>query len=160
MPLRVVALDGIVTSIVTGQLRLVGRLGYDEKDGKGTIVFFPTKVGPVPSDGELRNNVNLTLRAKNPIDIMHCCRVIFPADLVHLSSYRVENFPFAGWSRREIHAGMGNQPRSAHGFAYGVLPTAAPNRKRSHGFVPTKINMDGPSARSMAYSSNPPGNRA
>ena len=36
MPLRIVALDGIAASIVTGQLTLVGRLGYDEKDGKGT----------------------------------------------------------------------------------------------------------------------------
>jgi hypothetical protein len=62
MPLRVVALDGIAASIVAGQLTLVGRLGYDEKDGKGTIVFFPTKVEPAPSDGKLRNYVSLTLR--------------------------------------------------------------------------------------------------
>ena len=63
MPLRIVALNGIAASIVTGQHTLVGRLGYDEKDGKGTIVFFPTKVEPAPSDGKLRNYVNLTLRA-------------------------------------------------------------------------------------------------
>lgn len=63
MSLRIVALNGIAASIVTGQHTLVGRLGYDEKDGKGTIVFFPTKVEPAPSDGKLRNYVNLTLRA-------------------------------------------------------------------------------------------------
>jgi hypothetical protein len=74
MPLRIVALDGIAASIVTGQLTLVGRLGYDEKDGKGTatkeqsIVFFPTKVEPAPSDGKLRNYVNLTLRAGQDAD--------------------------------------------------------------------------------------------
>jgi hypothetical protein len=68
MSLRIVALNGIATSIFTGQHTLVGRLGYDEKDGKGTaskeqsIVFFPTKVEPAPSDGKLRNYVNLTLR--------------------------------------------------------------------------------------------------
>jgi hypothetical protein len=63
MSLRVVALNGIATSIAAGQHTLVGRLGYDEKDGKGTIVFFPTKVEPAPSDGKLRNYVILTLRA-------------------------------------------------------------------------------------------------
>jgi hypothetical protein len=75
MPLRIVAVDGktignsIAASIVTGQLTLVGRLGCDEKDEKGTatkeqsIVFFPTKVEPAPSDGKLRNYVILTLRA-------------------------------------------------------------------------------------------------
>jgi len=63
MPLRIVALNGLAASIVTGQLTLVGRLGYDEKDGQGTVVFFPTKVEPAPSDGKLRNYVNLTLRA-------------------------------------------------------------------------------------------------
>jgi len=74
MPLRIVALDGIAASIVTGQLTLVGRLGYDEKDGKGTatkeqsIVFFPTKVEPAPSDGKLRNYVNLTLRVGQDAD--------------------------------------------------------------------------------------------
>jgi len=74
MRLRIVALNGIAASIVTGQLTLVGRLGYDEKDGKGTatkaqsIVFFPTKVEPAPSDGRLRNYVNLTLRAGQDAD--------------------------------------------------------------------------------------------
>jgi hypothetical protein len=80
MPLRIVALNGIATSIVTGQLTLVGRLGYDEKDDKGpaakeqlatkegSIVFFPTKVEPAPSDGKLRNYVNLTLRAGQDSD--------------------------------------------------------------------------------------------
>jgi len=63
MSLRIVALNGIAASIVAGQHTLVGRVGYDEKDGKGTIVFFPTKVEPAPSDGKLRNYVNLTLRA-------------------------------------------------------------------------------------------------
>jgi hypothetical protein len=63
MPLRIVALNGIAASIVAGQHTLVGRLGYDEKDGKSTVVFFPTKVEPAPSDGKLRNYVNLTLRA-------------------------------------------------------------------------------------------------
>lgn len=63
MPLRVVALNGVSSSIVPGQLTLVGRLGYDEKDGQGTTVLFPTKVEAAPSDGKLRNFVNLTLRA-------------------------------------------------------------------------------------------------
>lgn len=62
MHLRIIALNGIAASIVTGQLTLVGRLGYDEKDGKSTVVFFPTKVEPAPSDGKLRNYVNVTLR--------------------------------------------------------------------------------------------------
>ena len=63
MPLRIVALNGVSSSIAPGQMTLVGRLGYDEKDGKGTVVFFPTKVEPAPGDGKLRNYVNLTLRA-------------------------------------------------------------------------------------------------
>ena len=63
MPLRVVALDGVAASLTTGQQTLVGRLGYDEKDEKSTIVLFPTKVEPAPSDGKLRNYVILTLRA-------------------------------------------------------------------------------------------------
>jgi hypothetical protein len=63
MPMRIVALNGVATSIVTGQSTLVGRLGYDEKDGQGTIVVFPTKVEPAPNDGKLRNYVCLTLRA-------------------------------------------------------------------------------------------------
>jgi hypothetical protein len=63
MPLRIVALNGIAASIIAGQATLVGRLGYDEKDDKGTIVFFPTKVEPAPTDGKLRNYVILTLRA-------------------------------------------------------------------------------------------------
>jgi len=63
MSLRIVALNGIAASIVAGQHTLVGRVGYDEKDGKGTIVFFPTKVEPAPTDGKLRNYVILTLRA-------------------------------------------------------------------------------------------------
>jgi hypothetical protein len=68
MSLRIVALNGIAASIVTGQLTLVGRLGYDEKDGKSTVVFFPTKVEPAPSDGKLRNYVTLTLRAGQDAD--------------------------------------------------------------------------------------------
>ena len=69
MPLRIVALNGVSSSIAPGQMTLVGRLGYDEgdkehrSDGKGTVVFFPTKVEPAPGDGKLRNYVNLTLRA-------------------------------------------------------------------------------------------------
>ncbi len=63
MPLRIVALNGIAASIVTGQHTLVGRLGYEEKDEKSTVVLFPTKVEPAPSDGRLRNYVILTLRA-------------------------------------------------------------------------------------------------
>ena len=63
MPMRIVALNSVATSIVTGQSTLVGRLGYDEKDGQGTIVVFPTKIEPAPSDGKLRNYVCLTLRA-------------------------------------------------------------------------------------------------
>jgi hypothetical protein len=68
MPLRIVALDSIAASIVTGQATLIGRLGYDESDGQGMIVFFPTKVEPTPSDGKLRNYVYLTLRAGQASD--------------------------------------------------------------------------------------------
>jgi hypothetical protein len=62
LPLRVVALNGISTSIQPGQLTLVGRLGYEEKDGEGVVVLFPTKVEAAPADGKLRNYVVLTLR--------------------------------------------------------------------------------------------------
>jgi hypothetical protein len=68
MPLRIVALDSIAASILTGQSTLVGRLGYDEKDRQGTIVLFPTKVEAAPSDGKLRNYVTLTLRAGQDSD--------------------------------------------------------------------------------------------
>ena len=67
MPLRIVALNGVSSSIAPGQMTLVGRLGYDQgsgqAEGQGTVVFFPTKVEPAPGDGKLRNYVNLTLRA-------------------------------------------------------------------------------------------------
>ena len=62
LPLRVVALNGISTSIQPGQLTLVGRLGYEEKDGEGVVVLVPTKVEAAPADGKLRNYVVLTLR--------------------------------------------------------------------------------------------------
>jgi hypothetical protein len=55
MPLRIVALNSMVSSIIPGQSTLVGCLGYDEKDGQGTIVFFPSRIEPAPSDGKLRN---------------------------------------------------------------------------------------------------------
>jgi len=60
--MRIVALDSMAACIVTGQSTLVGRIGYDEKDGQGLLVIYPTKVEPAPSDGKLRNYVNLTLR--------------------------------------------------------------------------------------------------
>ena len=63
VPVRIVALDSIAAFIFAGQPTLVGRLGYDEKDGQGQLVIFPTKVEPAPSDGKLRNYVILTLRA-------------------------------------------------------------------------------------------------
>ncbi len=63
MPLRIVALNGLAKSIATGQRTLVGRLGYEEKDNQGFVLFFPTKVEPAPTDGKLRDYVNLTLRA-------------------------------------------------------------------------------------------------
>ena len=62
VPVRIVALDSMAALIFTGQSTLVGRLGYDEKDGQGQLVIYPTKVEPAPSDGKLRNYVNLTLR--------------------------------------------------------------------------------------------------
>lgn len=62
LPLRVVALNGVSESIQPGQLTLIGRLGYEEKDGESTIIVFPTKVEPAPADGKLRNYVVLTLR--------------------------------------------------------------------------------------------------
>ena len=68
MPMRIVALNSVATSIVAGQSTLVGRLGYDEKDGQGMLVFFPTRVEPAPSDGKLRNYVILTLRVGQESD--------------------------------------------------------------------------------------------
>jgi hypothetical protein len=68
MPLRIVALDGIASAITSGKSTLVGRLGYDEKDGQGMVVFFPTRVEPAPSDGKLRNYVYLTLRVGQDSD--------------------------------------------------------------------------------------------
>ena len=63
MPLRIVAVDDIAASIATGQLTLVGHLGYEEKGDRSMVLFFPTKVEPAPGDGKLRNHVILTLRA-------------------------------------------------------------------------------------------------
>lgn len=68
LPLRIIALDSLASSIEKGKSTLVGRLGYDENDGQGTLVFFPTKVEPAPSDGKLRNYVYLTLRAGQDSD--------------------------------------------------------------------------------------------
>jgi len=68
MPVRIIALGSIAASIATGQSTLVGRIGYDEKEGTGTIVFFPAKVERAPSDGKLRNYVCLTLRVGKDSD--------------------------------------------------------------------------------------------
>jgi hypothetical protein len=68
MPLRIVALNSMVTSIVPGQSTLVGSLGYDEKDGLAMIVFFPSRIEPAPSDGKMRNYVCLTLRVGQESD--------------------------------------------------------------------------------------------
>ena len=68
MPVRIIALGSIAATIATGQSTLVGRIGYDEKEGTGTIVFFPAKVERAPSDGKLRNYVCLTLRVGKDSD--------------------------------------------------------------------------------------------
>ncbi len=64
LPLRVVALDTLSEQLAAGDYTLVGRLGYEEdRDGKGTIVLFPSKIEAAPADGRRRNYANLTLRA-------------------------------------------------------------------------------------------------
>jgi hypothetical protein len=68
MPLRIVALDSLASSLTPGKSTLIGHLGYDEKDRQGTIVFFPTRVEPAPVDGKLRNYVYLTLRVGQDSD--------------------------------------------------------------------------------------------
>lgn len=68
MPIRIVGLDSIATAIIPGKFTLIGGLGYDVKDGQGTIVFFPTRIEPAPADGKLRNYVCLTLRAGQDSD--------------------------------------------------------------------------------------------
>jgi hypothetical protein len=68
MPVRIIAIDSLAGSIMRGKSTLVGRLGYDEKDGQGMLVFFPTKIEPAPSDGKLRNYVILTLRVGQDSD--------------------------------------------------------------------------------------------
>jgi hypothetical protein len=62
MPLRIVALDPFAGSLNPGTSTLVGRLGYDEQDGQGTLLFFPTRIEPAPADGRYRNYVYLSLR--------------------------------------------------------------------------------------------------
>lgn len=79
LPLHIVALKDVASSIVPGQFTLVGRLGYEEypgrQNGPGTaakepsLAFFPAKVEPAPGEGQygskafLHNYVSLTLRA-------------------------------------------------------------------------------------------------
>jgi hypothetical protein len=62
MPLRIVALDPFAGTLSSGTSTLIGRLGYDEKDGQGTLQFFPTRIEPAPKDGRYRNYVYLSLR--------------------------------------------------------------------------------------------------
>ncbi len=68
MPLRIVALEGTAGILSMGELTLVGRLAYEEKDGQSMIIFFPTRIEPAPSDGRLRNYAYLTLRVGQDTD--------------------------------------------------------------------------------------------
>jgi hypothetical protein len=61
MPLKVVALDAFAGILSPGNVTLIGHLGYEEQDGQGTLLFFPTRVEPAPLDGRLRNYVYLSL---------------------------------------------------------------------------------------------------
>jgi hypothetical protein len=63
MPLRVIALDPFAGSLNPGTSTLVGRLGYDEQNGQGILLFYPTRIEPAPTDGRYRNYVYLSLRA-------------------------------------------------------------------------------------------------
>jgi hypothetical protein len=62
MPVRIVALDPFAGILRSGTQTLIGRLGYDEQDGQGTLQFFPTRIEPAPQDGKYRNYVYLSLR--------------------------------------------------------------------------------------------------
>jgi hypothetical protein len=62
MPVRIVALDPFAGMLRSGTATLVGRLGYDEQDGQGSLQFFPTRIEPAPKDGKYRNYVYLSLR--------------------------------------------------------------------------------------------------
>jgi hypothetical protein len=63
LSLRVVALDKVSEKLAEGVRTLVGRLGYEEdRDGRGALVLYPSKVEDAPADGRARNYANLTLR--------------------------------------------------------------------------------------------------
>ena len=63
LPLRVVALDAVSELLSDGLQTLSGRLGYEEdREGKGVLVLYPTKIEPPPADGRTRNFAILTLR--------------------------------------------------------------------------------------------------
>jgi hypothetical protein len=62
MPLRIIALDAFAAPLKPGTTTLVGHLGYEEKDGQGMLLFFPTRIEPAPTDGRYRNYVYLSLR--------------------------------------------------------------------------------------------------
>jgi hypothetical protein len=68
MPLRIIAMDPFAGSLDPGTFTLVGRLGYEEQDGQGTMLFFPTRIEPAPTDGRYRNYVYLSLRAGQDSD--------------------------------------------------------------------------------------------
>jgi hypothetical protein len=61
--LRVVALDEVSEFLADGLYTLSGRLGYEEdREKRGILVLYPTKIEPPPSDGRMRNFAMLTLR--------------------------------------------------------------------------------------------------
>jgi hypothetical protein len=63
LTLRVVALDEVGELLADGLHTLSGRLGYEEdREGRGVLVLYPTKIEPPPSDGRMRNFAMLTLR--------------------------------------------------------------------------------------------------
>ena len=66
MPFRVVATNGLIRVLKPETtLTLVGHIGYEEKDGKATYLFFPYKFEPSEKP---RNFVQLTLRAGQSAD--------------------------------------------------------------------------------------------
>jgi hypothetical protein len=63
LSLRVVALDEVSKLLADGLHTLSGRLGYEEdREGRGVLVLYPTKIEPPPVDGRMRNFAILTLR--------------------------------------------------------------------------------------------------
>ena len=66
MPFRVIVTNGL-TKVLKAEttLTLVGHIGYEEKDGKATYLFFPYKFEPSEKP---RNFVQLTLRAGQGAD--------------------------------------------------------------------------------------------